>query len=193
MPCLCSVRRRPDGRPGTHTTGAFPGGRPSRIMPWAGPRPRIMPTNILRARHAAVKKPAAAGDRSSQGAPRRVLITAGRAQIRAVLLDTPTADRLWAALPIFSTAETWGSSVHFETPVETGRERAARTLVTAGDICFWSSRSRVAIGFGPTPVSRPGEIRMPEPGNVWARAEDDVRILKVTRPGERVSLTAARD
>jgi hypothetical protein len=124
---------------------------------------------------------------------RRILITAGRIKIRAHLLDTATADRIWRALPLYSTAETWGQSLHFETPVESGRERNARTIAAAGDICFWVEDDRVIIAFGPTPISRPGELRLPRPCNLWARALDDVRVLKAVRPGEKVSVTPAKD
>jgi hypothetical protein len=147
-----------------------------------------MPTNILRHRAAPGRKP---GRPVDAGQRRRVVIEAGRAAIRAELLATPTADRIWAALPIFSTAETWGRAVHFETPVESGRERGARTLASPGDICFWVEDDRVLIVFGPTPISRPGEMRLPRPCNVWAKALDDVTLLKDVAPGEKVSVTAA--
>lgn len=151
-----------------------------------------MPTNILRNRN----KPATGAQAAKTGrkpAPRRILITAGRASLRAELLDTPTADRIWNALPIHSSAETWGRSVKFETPIESGRERNARQLVTLGDICFVVEDDRVIIVFGPTPISRPGELRLPRPCNLFARALDDVGVLNAVRPGEKVSLTPAQD
>jgi hypothetical protein len=149
-----------------------------------------MPTNVLRNR---AKKPAtrAAPRGPTKTGLRRVLIKAGRVCLSAELLDTPTADRIWSALPLYSTAETWGNSLHFETPIETGRERGARAECRAGDICYWTEDDRVIIGFGPTPISRAGEIRLPRPCNVWAKAQDDVTLLKAVVPGEKVSMTAA--
>lgn len=153
-----------------------------------------MPTNILRSRNDAVRAAkASTSARSKKPGRRRILITAGRAKVRAELLDTPTAERVWKALPIYSSAETWGQSIKFETPVETGRERNARQLVEPGDICFLIEDDRVIIVYGPTPISRPGELRLPRPSNLWARALDDVRVLNVVRPGEKVSLTPAED
>lgn len=148
-----------------------------------------MPTNLLRQRGS---KPAAA-PRSGKGAAgrRRVLIKAGRVAIRAELLDTETANRIWTALPLNSTAETWGKSIHFEVPVETGRERGARVLSEPGDICFWVEDDRIIIVFGTTPISRGAEMRLPRPCNVWAKALDDVAPLYVVVPGEKVSITAA--
>lgn len=144
-----------------------------------------MPTNLLRAK----SKPRASTSPPA-GGTRRVRIVAGRVAIRAELLDTPTADRIWAALPLFSTAETWGESIHFETPVESGRDRSARTLAVVGDIHFWTEDDRIMVPFGPTPISKSGEIRLPQPCNIWARAIDDVRALKDVRPGEKVSVSA---
>ena len=146
-----------------------------------------MPTNILRSR----SKPAApARATAAVSSPRLIAIKAGRVTIRAEVLDTPSSARLIAALPLYSTVETWGDAIHFEVPIGSGRERGARINVALGDICFWSEDHRVIIGFGPTPISRPGEIRLPRPSNIWARAIDDVRLLKTVRPGEKVSLTA---
>lgn len=147
-----------------------------------------MPTNILRADN---RKPKGSPAPRSTGAVREVLIRAGKAVIRARLLETPTADRIWQQLPIYSTAETWGQAVHFETPVETGRERGARQNVTPGEIGYWTEDDRIIIAFGMTPISRDGECRMPSPVNIWATALDDVAALASVRPGVRVSVLAA--
>jgi hypothetical protein len=144
-----------------------------------------MPTNILRA---GSRKPPRPAPRERAPAGRIVRIRAGRVTVRARLLETPTADRLWDALPIFSTAETWGQSIHFETPVETGRDRTARLNGSIGDLYFWSDDDRVIIAFGPTPISGPDEIRLPRPCNLWAQALDDVGQLRIVTPGEKVAM-----
>ena len=153
-----------------------------------------MPTNLLRGQNRSVAPDKeVARRRARKPADRRILITAGRVKVQAQLLDTPTADRIWQTLPLYSTAEPWGQAIHFATPVESGRERNARQLATLGDIYFWVEDDRVVIVFGPTPISRPGELRLPRPCNLWARALDDVRVLKAVRPGEKVSVTSATD
>ena len=118
------------------------------------------------------------------------MLTAGRVSLRLQLRDTATARLVWRALPLHSTAETWGSSIHFETPLETGRDRTAKTIATVGDIYFWVEQDRILVPFGPTPISRPGECRLPCPCNVWAQALDDVRQLATVTPGEMVSMLA---
>lgn len=153
-----------------------------------------MPANLYKGQKLSVKadlKPS--GKRAAKPADRCVEISAGKVKIRARLLDTPTADRVWRALPFHSTAKTWGEAIHFETHVESGREPTALTVVTPGDICFWVEDDRIIIVFGRTPISRPNEFRLPRPCNLWARALDDVRVLKAVRPGEKVSVTAVGD
>lgn len=147
-----------------------------------------MPTNILRARSRPAAAPARAAGRSGQ--TREVLIRAGRVRLRARLLDTPTADRIWRALPLYSTAEVGGEEMFFETPVESGRERGAKVLVRPGEIAFAPDRDVVAIAYGRTPVSRGGETRLWSPSNIWAEALDDVGRLAAVPPGEKVEVIA---
>lgn len=149
-----------------------------------------MPTNLLRNRS---KAPATRDSReraaSAATTPRLVTIRAGRASIRARLLDTPTADRIWHALPIFSAAQLWGQGeVFFETDVESGRERGAKTIVAPGDIVFSPDRDVIGIAFARTPTSRLGELRLWSPSNVWAEALDDVSVFRLVRSGEQVEV-----
>lgn len=153
-----------------------------------------MPTNILRR---SSKAPAVrdARERAPNMAmtDRIVVIRAGRVAIRARLLDTPTADRIWRALPILSAAQLWGQGeVFFETRIESGRERGAKTIVVPGEVVFSPDRDVIAIPFGPTPVSKAGELRLWSPSNVWAHAIDDVGALGSVRPGERVEVVKAQ-
>lgn len=146
-----------------------------------------MPTNYLRSRD----KPPRPDPKPRSRSPRVIEITAGKEKFRAQLLDTPGADRVWAALPLFSTAERWGDSLHFEIPVRSGRERNARLNGEHGYIYFWSHEERILIPFGQTPISRTGEVRLPSPCNVLARALDDTSVLQSVTPGEKVTIKAA--
>ncbi len=159
-----------------------------------------MPTNILRKR-ADEHPPGGAKPRQASGTapdstrttatgPRRAILSAGRTRIRIEFASTPTADLVWNALPLHSTAVTWGRAIHFKTPLEAGRDRTARILAHIGEIYFWVENDRIVVPFGPTPISRPGEIRLQAPGNVFARSLDDLTVLATLTPGEKVSLTA---
>ncbi len=121
---------------------------------------------------------------------RRVTFAFDGASLMAELLDTPTADAVWQALPITAQVSTWGDEVYFSVPVAVPREAGAAPVVQAGDIAYWPEGKAFAIGFGPTPISEGDEIRLAAPVNVWARTRDDVRALKAVRAGSRVVVRA---
>jgi hypothetical protein len=150
-----------------------------------------MPTNILRKRGnkiSAKDAPAKPSGRAGRSSVRTVAITIGRHTFSARLLDTAIADRIWAALPLYSSAETWGQAINFEVPVESGRERGATLRAEQGTLYFWSDEHRVIMAFGATPLSREGEMRLPVPCNPWASTETDLSILADVTPGEKVGV-----
>ncbi len=122
---------------------------------------------------------------------REILIMAGEVSIRARLLDTPTADEIWRALPIRASVQTWGPEVYFRAPVQAEQEPEARDVVNPGEIAFWPDGDSIAIAFGPTPLSRDGELRLAARCNIWALALDNVEILKSVYAGEDISVSAA--
>ncbi len=150
-----------------------------------------MPTNLLRQQRQATS--AQSTEPTEPQRERVVAIRVGQSVIRARLLDTPTADQIWRALPIFSTIEIWGQEVHFGTAVESGRERGARVLATLGDIAWVPEQDWISIIYGPTPTSKKGELRLWSPANIWATALDDVAVLRAARPGEKVSVQAVSE
>lgn len=117
---------------------------------------------------------------------RKARITVGSASLDVTLLETPTADAVWAALPIASRASTWGDEVYFSTPVSRPREADARNLLKMGEIAFWPDGDAIAVVFGRTPISGPGEMRLASASNVWGMADGDPTVMKAARSGDPV-------
>ena len=120
-----------------------------------------------------------------------LMITAGSVTLRVEVFETPTGRAVLEALPFESRANTWGDEVYFTVPVSAEREADAREVVEAGELAFWVEGSAIAIGFGPTPISRGDEIRLAAPTNIWGRSLDDVRQLVAVSAGDAVRVEPA--
>ena len=119
----------------------------------------------------------------------RIRFEFGTLTLDAELLDTPTAHAVAAALPISSSALTWGEEVYFEVPVKVAAEKDARAVVTPGEIAYWPDGRSIALGFGRTPISKGDETRLASPCNVFAKALGDVKALAKVRAGAKVNVT----
>lgn len=122
---------------------------------------------------------------------RRIKMTIGPVMLEAELLDTPTAEAIWNALPFTSSAQTWGEEVYFSTPVKVKLESDARDVVQSGELAFWVEGVSIAIGFGRTPISRGDEIRLAARTNIWGRALGDVKRLKPVKSGAPIKVEKA--
>ena len=118
----------------------------------------------------------------------RIRFDFGGVTLDAELLDTVTARAVAAALPISSSALTWGEEVYFEIPVRTAREKDARAVVTPGEVAYWPEGRCIALGFGRTPISQSDETRLASPCNVFARALGDVKTLAKVKAGAKVKI-----
>jgi uncharacterized protein len=58
-------------------------------------------------------------------------------------------------------------------------EKDSKDVFDLGEIAFWTQGSSIAVGFGPTPVSKGSEIRLVSNCNTWADAINPNELLKL--------------
>jgi hypothetical protein len=121
----------------------------------------------------------------------RIRFDFGSLTLEAELADTPTARAVAAALPITSSAMTWGEEVYFEIPVKVAREPGARAIVTPGEVAYWPDGHCIALGYGRTPISQGDECRLASPCNIFGRISGDAKALAKVRAGAKITVTAA--
>lgn len=111
-------------------------------------------------------------------AVRQIRIILGDLVLYAHLNDSPTAQKVWKALPIETSFSTWGDEIYFSVPVAMELESDATEFVQLGDLGYWPSGNAFCIFFGPTPISNEGEIRPASAVNVIGIITGDAVRLK---------------
>ncbi len=122
---------------------------------------------------------------------RRIRITAGDVEAFATLTDGPTADSVWEALPIESSASTWGDEIYFSTPVSANEEDGANAVVEMGAVAFWPPGKALCLFFGPTPASQGDEIRAASAVNLVGMIDGDPKVLKAVTSGAPIEVERA--
>lgn len=116
----------------------------------------------------------------------KIKISWPRGSLTARLDATPTTEKLLAALPCESSANTWGEEVYFSVPAKVKLEPGAKQVVDPGTVCFWVEGSSLALPYGPTPVSKGSECRLVAKVNLLGKIEGDPRALASVRDGDRI-------
>jgi len=116
---------------------------------------------------------------------KKIKITAGSVSMEAELNDTATAQRIWDALPIERSGNTWGDEIYFSIPVK-AQEENAKEVVQEGDIAYWPPGSAFCMFFGPTPASRGNEIRPASPVNVVGKLLGNPKEFRKVSNREKV-------
>lgn len=122
---------------------------------------------------------------------RTIRITAGKVVADAVLNDSPTATKVWDALPIESRGSTWGDEIYFSIPVDAPQEKGARDLVSVGELGYWPPGTAFCIFYGRTPASTDDRPRAASAVNIIGRVVGDATVFRAVSSGARVRLERA--
>lgn len=125
--------------------------------------------------------------------PLHIRISWPAGHLTATLDETTTTLPLAKALPLASTARTWGEEVYFDTGVAVPRETNARQVVDPGTVVFWTDGDALALPYGPTPISRGDECRLASPCNVLGRIDGDPHLLSTVRDGDPIRVELVED
>ena len=121
----------------------------------------------------------------------RIAIRIGTLAMEAELNETPTAQKIAAALPLRASFNTWGDEIYFAIPVDANLDESAQNIVAVGDLGYWPPGKAWCIFFGQTPMSQPGKIMPASSVNVIGKVLGDATQFK-TVMREREVIVEAR-
>ncbi len=116
----------------------------------------------------------------------KITIIVGEVKLDAELINTPTAQKVWDALPITGAANVWGDEIYFQIPVSAPQEADAREEVEIGTLAYWPVGKAFCIFFGPTPVSQGSQPRAYSPVNILGKVIGNAKILSGVSSGTQV-------
>ncbi len=116
---------------------------------------------------------------------KKITITVNDVKMSAELNDSETAQKIWGALPIEGSANTWGDEIYFSIPVNVGLENA-KAVVSEGDLGYWPPGNAFCIFFGLTPASQGDEIKPASPVNIFGKVIGDPKVFKKVSSGAKI-------
>jgi hypothetical protein len=118
----------------------------------------------------------------------KIRITVGKLSMEAELNDTPTSQKVVAALPLKCSFSTWGDEIYFTIPVTASLDSSAKEVVELGDLGYWPTGKAFCIFFGPTPMSSPGKIVPASAVNIIGKVLGDSTRFKEVMSEREVTL-----
>ena len=122
---------------------------------------------------------------------KKITIATENLSIQAEIYSTPTAEKIYDALPLESEVNVWGDEIYFDIPLNLELEPGAAADVAVGDLAYWPTGPAFCVFFGPTPVSTDDQPRAYSPVNVFGRVLGDARTLKAVSSGAVIRVTRA--
>ena len=120
---------------------------------------------------------------------KKAYIKIGKYDIKIKLFNTYTAQVIYSKLPIVSKINFWGNEVYFYTNLKIKLEDNARYIVKKGELAYWAQGDAIAIGYGPTPISKGNEIRLAGDRNIWGVSEFDFQKLNNFKNNQEITIT----
>ncbi len=117
-----------------------------------------------------------------------ILIEVNGIRLEAELAHSPTAQEIWAALPLRGRVNRWGDEIYFEIPIQVEQEPDAQAEVSVGDLGYWPVGAAFCVFFGPTPVSTDERPKAYSPVNVFGRITGDAYSLKTVQDGAAINV-----
>ncbi|MBT8372728.1 MAG: hypothetical protein HKO68_06310 [Desulfobacterales bacterium] len=122
---------------------------------------------------------------------KNINITVENVSVEAEMYDTPTARKIFDAIPLEGSSNVWGDEIYFSIPLNIEQEPEASEDVKMGDLGYWPVGAAFCIFFGPTPVSTGNQPRAYSPVNVFGRVLGDPRVLKTVTSGAKIKISRA--
>lgn len=85
---------------------------------------------------------------------------------------------IWEASPYTSINKKWGDENYFSFDINCPLECDAKSVIELGDIVFWPEGKCIALGYGPTAISKGQEIRLISKYNIRGKSTFNMHRLK---------------
>ena len=119
-----------------------------------------------------------------------IIIEVSGNKIKGELNNSPTAKKIYAALPLKSSINRWGDEIYFEIPIESEIENGIEFL-DEGSLAYWPPGNAFCIFFGLTPASTDDRPRAAGPvsliGNI--KGKNYLTILKSLSSGQKINIS----
>jgi hypothetical protein len=116
----------------------------------------------------------------------KINFEAAKIELIGELFDTQTAKKVWEAMPLSASINTWGEEIYFDIPVTQKLEPNARAKVEVGEIGYWNIGKSMCIFFGRTPASSGDKPVAASPVNIFGKIIGDPKVLKDVSAGDEV-------
>ncbi len=101
--------------------------------------------------------------------PTPIRITISGVVLEGELNDSKTANAIAKKLPIKFPGDYWGDEIYGTINVKCDEENPVDVIEEPGTLAYWPVGHAFCLFWGPTPVSRSGEIRPASPVNLIGR------------------------